>query len=225
MGDLTASVSKKLEESKRAYEALLQKDTAIAAIEATDQMEMRNLLEKHIKDRANLERSLDAKRRKSKEALKARLDAQKKRALQAQMTGRAGDAESGDRLENELLIEEQEEVDKIELDCLEESDKKWEKSQQETQEKMIKASVTASNQAQNVREGLESLQAQHYKAMEKLNKELAVKKKKRKDALQERLEKKRKQAKAKTYSSDEERRELEKEIADEEMQELQVIEK
>merc|ERR1711871_860541 len=91
-----------------------------------------------------------------------------------------GDAESGDRLENELLVEEQEEMDKIELDCLEESDKKLEKSQQETQEKMIKASVTASNQAQNAREGLGSLQAQHYKAMEKLNKELAVKRKKMK---------------------------------------------
>merc|ERR1712070_799599 len=130
----------------------------------------------------------------------------------------------GAAIEEELLDEEQEEVDKIELEMLAEGEKKWDSVRNETEEKIRKAGVDASKQIDSALEGLGKLQEEHRKATSKLEEELSAKKKKRQDALQKRLAEKRAKAAAKSFVSDIERQEIEVEIAEDEIRELSEIE-
>ena len=126
-------------------------------------------------------------------------------------------------IEEELLDEEQEEVDKIELEMPAEGEKKWDSVRNETEEKIRKAGVAASKQIDSALEGLGKLQEEHRKAIQtrggaQCEEEEAARR------ITKRLAEKRAKAAAKSFVSDIERQEIEVEIAEDEIRELSEIE-
>ena len=225
---MQTEVATKVTESGLAQKAEIEKlvstDAAVAAVMDFDNAELRRLVEKHAKDRADLEDAMQAKQRSSSAALKMRL-AEKRARKKQQLKADGASAKDTVAAMVQLDHEDVEALDQLEAEVAQGFEEQWQKVTELGEQQVTDAASGSKEAAGEIEANLGELRQKHDEAMAQLDKELDAKRKDRQAKLAERLKKKRaKQEKKRDTLSEADTSKLELELIEEESNELADIE-